>query len=572
MSMTALGDTIEQIQQLRQDAREALEALERQQNLLRLRGGDFQPGLLELAHTLPAEFEAAALRIRDSEQEITQLRALAETTALINSSFDPDEVLESAMDAVVRLTAAGRAYLLLQDALGQLNVRLARRRDDEADGDEGVSRTVLQQVIASGEALLTDNATEDARVSGSDTVGRYGLRSILCVPLRIKGQVGGAIYVDNRFRSGVFTERELHLLNAFANQIAIALENARLFETVQTSLREIAQASELMRNVFSSIASGVITTDSRDMITAYNAAAAAILQVPPEQAFERPLRAVLPLMGASFEDALVAAQIDNQSVALESEPDIPNRGRIALQLKISPLKTADGATEGVAMVLDDLTAQRERAQTLDLLRRYLPPGMVENIDHIAQLGLGGERREVTCLFIDVGDLETMEDVRPAQKMDLLNVRLDAVTTLVHQAGGVIDKYIGNDVMALFNTQLNPQPAHARLAVETALLLRDQFIAVDGGRAHYRIGIHTGIATLGNVGGIQRQSFTALGDSINLAKRLQENAHSAQIIVSEATLDSIAADGGIADLRFHELEPIMVKGRHQATQVYEVFRA
>jgi len=570
--MTALGDTIEQIQQLRQDAREALEALERQQNLLRLRGGDFQPGLLELAHTLPAEFEAAALRIRDSEQEITQLRALAETTALINSSFDPDEVLESAMDAVVRLTAAGRAYLLLQDALGQLNVRLARRRDDEADGDEGVSRTVLQQVIASGEALLTDNATEDARVSGSDTVGRYGLRSILCVPLRIKGQVGGAIYVDNRFRSGVFTERELHLLNAFANQIAIALENARLFETVQTSLREIAQASELMRNVFSSIASGVITTDSRDMITAYNAAAAAILQVPPEQAFERPLRAVLPLMGASFEDALVAAQIDNQSVALESEPDIPNRGRIALQLKISPLKTADGATEGVAMVLDDLTAQRERAQTLDLLRRYLPPGMVENIDHIAQLGLGGERREVTCLFIDVGDLETMEDVRPAQKMDLLNVRLDAVTTLVHQAGGVIDKYIGNDVMALFNTQLNPQPAHARLAVETALLLRDQFIAVDGGRAHYRIGIHTGIATLGNVGGIQRQSFTALGDSINLAKRLQENAHSAQIIVSEATLDSIAADGGIADLRFHELEPIMVKGRHQATQVYEVFRA
>jgi class 3 adenylate cyclase/GAF domain-containing protein len=569
--MSALDDPIAQLHQLRQDTREALEALERQQNLLRLRGGDFQPGLLERVQVLPAEFEMASLRVRDSAQEITQLRALAETTALINSSFDPDQVLESAMDAVVRLTAAGRAYLLLQDALGQLSVRLARRRYDESEGDEGVSRTVLQQVIASGEPLLTDNATEDARVSGSDTVGRYGLRSILCVPLRIKGQVGGAIYVDNRFRSGVFTERELHLLNAFANQIAIALENARLFASVQTSLREIAQASELMRNVFSSIASGVITTDSRDVITAYNAAAADILQVPPEQAFEQPLRAVLPLMGAGFEDALAAAQIENANVALEAEPDIPNRGRIALQLKISPLKTADGATEGVAMVLDDLTAQRERAQTLDLLRRYLPPGMVENIQHIAQLGLGGERREVTCLFIDVGDLETMDDVRPAQKMDLLNVRLDAVTTLVHQAGGVIDKYIGTDVMALFNTQLNPQPAHARLAVETALLLREQFVA-GGDGAHYRIGIHTGIATLGNVGGIQRQSFTALGDSINLAKRLQENAHSQQIIVSEATLDSIAANGGIADLRFHELEPIMVKGRHQATQVYEVFRA
>ena len=76
-------------------------------------------------------------------------------------------------------------------------------------------------------------------------------------------------------------------------------------------------------------------------------------------------------------------------------PRIPERGNAILNLKLSPLKNAAQETQGVAVVLDDLTEQREREETLELMTRYLPPGMVENIEQIAGLALGGERREMT---------------------------------------------------------------------------------------------------------------------------------------------------------------------------------
>jgi class 3 adenylate cyclase len=153
-------------------------------------------------------------------------------------------------------------------------------------------------------------------------------------------------------------------------------------------------------------------------------------------------------------------------------------------------------------------------------------------------------------------------------MELLNVFLDAVTTTVHQAGGIIDKYMGSEVMALFNTQLNPQRDHAQRAVETALILRslllDLYAQQGVAEPRWRMGIHSGIATLGNVGGLQRRSFTALGDSINLAKRLQENAQVGQIILSEDTMQQASS----VSARFVELPPLQVKGRQQLTRIYE----
>lgn len=128
--------------------------------------------------------------------------------------------------------------------------------------------------------------------------------------------------------------------------------------------------------------------------------------------------------------------------------------------------------------------------------------------------------------------------------------------------------MGTEIMALFNTQLNPQPDHAARAVEAALRIRDHLAAQDGGAGHFRIGIHSGEATLGNVGSFARRDFTAIGDAINLAKRLEENATAGQIIISADTHARIDADG----LRFEVRGPLQVKGRTSAAPVYEAFRA
>lgn len=428
--------------------------------------------------------------------------------------------------------------------------------------------------------MLTDNASMDERLQQIETVAKFALRSIMCVPLIYREHVNGVIYVDNRYREGVFTERELNLLTAFANQASVAIDNALLFAQVQATLREITRVKELMENVFASIGSGVITANAEDYVTTFNNAASSILALPPEQAIGQRLHDVMPKIRDDFDTLLRTVREGNQSIGLEAQPDVPERGRIVMNLKLSPLKNAEQETQGVAMVLDDLTAQRERDEILELMTRYLPPGMVDNIQTIADLAMGGERREMTCVFMYACQYSAFPpNLRPTQMMETLNVYLEVATACIHRAQGIIDKYMGNEIMVLFNTQLNPEPYHALRAVEMALDIRDAYIelysrlGINPDPHLYCVGIHTGVATLGNVGSVNRRSFTAIGDSINLSKRIQEHGQQGQIIISEDTLRHIQATAGaVSHIRFEECEPLQARGRQQLTRIYEVFRA
>ena len=108
-----------------------------------------------------------------------------------------------------------------------------------------VSRTLIDRVLEEGEAVLTTNASEDPRFGAQESVVAYNLRSVLAVPLKVKGNLTGVIYADNKVRAGLFTEGDRTLLSGFANQAAVALENARLFGAVQTTLDEVTELKTL---------------------------------------------------------------------------------------------------------------------------------------------------------------------------------------------------------------------------------------------------------------------------------------------------------------------------------------
>ncbi|MFO7322532.1 MAG: adenylate/guanylate cyclase domain-containing protein [Chloroflexota bacterium] len=574
--------SVEEVRHLRDLMDVIATGLKNQQDLLRIRGMSLPPGALQSVEDLKTRLAWLEERLLQDERELAQLRALVATSAMINTSLDLDLVLSKAMAEIINLTGAERGFILLKNwTTGELEFRVVSSAEPEmqaqtSDGYQ-VSNTILNHVLSTGEPLLTDNAYRDPRMQDSDTIAQFVLRSVLCVPLRYKNTVIGAVYVDNRYRAGVFTARELNLLRAFANQVAIAIENARLFANVQATLAEITEMKDVMENVFTSIGSGVITTDDHYHVLTFNAAAAAILRRSPEEALGQPLLDVLPPLGPDFMQRLSAVREQNESLSLEVEPELPGARRAVLSLKLSPLKDSAQQTRGVTMVLDDLTAEREREQALATVRRYLPPGMIDKIHEISTMGLGGERREVTCLFADVCPVsEFPRDLAPDQMMELLNIYLSRATETIHSTNGLIDKYNGSEIMVLFNTQLNPQHDHARWAIEAALQIRRALTALyeildmDPNQHHYRIGIHSGIATLGNVGSLKRRNFTAIGDTINLAKRLQENAAPGQIIVSEDTLRDAKAHGGLPpDIEVTQLAAIQVKGRQQRTPIYEV---
>jgi adenylate cyclase len=572
-----------EVQRLRAYIAEVKVGLNNQQDILRVRGMSLPPGALQNLENIDAELKNLEKRLANEETELVQLRALAATSAMINSSLDLDEVLHSSMREVINLTGAERGYIVLQDPVtGALDYRISsdRESDGTTNGTFQGSNTILTEVLSSGQPLLTDNAYKDPRVQNSATVAQLVLRSVLCVPLMYKGQITGAVYVDNRLQASLFTEREKNIVVAFANQSAVAIENARLFMQVQASLAEITQIQEVISNVFDSIGSGVITTNAQDAVTTFNRAAADILGHAVEAAIGQPLPMVLPKISTDFDDYLEDVRERNQSRAVEVELDIADRGRLALSLKLSPLKDSNQQTQGVAIVVDDLTEQREREEKFTILRKYLPPAMVDNIQSIAGLALGGERREMTCMFVDVRPLSTFPpELRPKQVMGLLNDYLAVATDRIRDANGVIDKYMGTEIMALFNTQLNPQADHAMQAIQAALAMREAYLelykkqGIEPQPHFYRAGIHSGVATIGNVGSLSRRDFTALGDTINLSHRLLENATLGQIIISDSAQEYVLGVLGKwpEAIAYEERTPIKAKGRQHETIVYEVFK-
>jgi sigma-B regulation protein RsbU (phosphoserine phosphatase) len=160
-----------------------------------------------------------------------RLSLLYNVSQAFNSSLDLDEVLNRVMDEVIALTRAERGFVVLRGADGQLIFRAARGVDQTTIDapDFQVSRGVIERVVSEGQARLTSDAQTDAWLGGRESVRNLRLRAILCVPLPLKGAVLGAIYVDSRLHTGIFTQSDVELLNAVAASAAIAIENARLY-------------------------------------------------------------------------------------------------------------------------------------------------------------------------------------------------------------------------------------------------------------------------------------------------------------------------------------------------------
>jgi putative nucleotidyltransferase with HDIG domain len=174
----------------------------------------------------------------------SQIGALMGVGRAINSALGLNRVLEEVMDTLIELMRAERGFLMLRMPDAELEVRIARglaHVNLEEDAFK-VSRTIVRRVAESGEPILTTNAQADPRFVGQVSVAAFQLRSILCAPLKIKNDLIGVIYVDNRARAGIFQENDLALITAFADQAAVAIDNARLFDDLQTKNRELEDA------------------------------------------------------------------------------------------------------------------------------------------------------------------------------------------------------------------------------------------------------------------------------------------------------------------------------------------
>lgn len=507
-------------------------------------------------------------RLRAQITEHDSLSAIQNVAATINSSLELDQVLKQVMDVIVELTQAERALLLLIDeSTGKLEVQVARNMDRETiERSESfqISRSIVRRVAKSGEPVVTMNAQEDDRFSSQQSIISYRLRSILCVPLKIKENITGVIYADNRIVSGIFGDADRDLLAAFANQAAVAIENARLFREIRNNLAEITEMKELMDNVFASIASGVITIDENSRIALFNRAAENILGIPADSVLFQTYKTVMEILGLPIESIVREVMIAGGTHSTEIDVLIRQRpDTTTLNLTFSPLRDVRQELLGVALVIDDVSEKKR----LESVRRYLPPKLVDQIRDL-DAAQRPQRRTLSVLFADLRGFSTYGEVLdPEQLFRIVNGYFTLSVQAISRYQGLTDKFMGDAVMALFNTPLNPQEDHVRRALKTAIMIQQTTSTYRANlpqdkHLHFGVGIHTGDAVTGNVGSDLRKDYSAIGDAVTLAKRLQEVAKPDQIIISQAVFDQ-AKDW----IEVDSLQSIQVKGRKANEQIY-----
>ena len=540
-----------QLKGLKQRADETKALLEKQGELLRRRGIKLPSDAIDQLWTLRSGIDKLSVGLVDSQMKLQQLRSLAGTTALINSSQETDEVLNQVMETVIALTQAERGYIVLMNRdTRQLEFAVARglSAEETAIGGRIVSWTIINQVVESGEPLLTVNAGADDSLAQSESIVGFALLSILAVPLKVRDEVIGVAYCDNRVMAGLFKENELDLLTSFGTQAAVAIENARLFEDIRAQMALIEDMRIRLSNIFASIGSGVITVNGDNRVIVCNEAAEAI--TGKRDAVDMQLRDVLPgVTDSFFETVDIVRRVGAQRIWAERF-ELGGRQQY-WQVVASPLRGDEQVDQGVALVIDDLTERKEQEEQRRLLGTFVPEALLDNIGSISELDTSPTERVISAMFADVrGFTAFSESLQPEDLMRIINRYLGAASDAITAYDGIVDKYLGDATTALWNTQLNQQTDHALRAVRAAQAIMTDVRALHAvvepdQRLFFGIGIHTGDAVLGMVGGANRIEFAALGEGADDCKFLQANAEPGEIIISAATYalvkDAVAAE-------------------------------
>ena len=218
----------------------------------------------------------------------------------------------------------------------------------------------------------------------------------------------------------------------------------------------------------------------------------------------------------------------------------------------------------------------EREFVQQAFAQFVPPAIVERlVSDPSQLKLSGERRQLSFVFTDVAGFTTLtEKTEPEAMVALLNEYLDGAFRIVFDHGGTLDKIVGDSVNVLFNAPTD-QPDHATRAISCALALNDFCEDFSARKAqsgvrfgHTRIGVHTGDVIVGNVGGETHFEYSAVGDAVNTAARLESvNRHlGTRICISKATAD--LCDGW----RFRPVASLVLKGKSEAIETFEPWLA
>jgi adenylate cyclase len=499
--------------------------------------------------------------VRGLRDEVRML----EVTHGLTGELKLDLLIQRIMSAAADLLEAERSTLFVYDpktdelwsryaaGLGSAEIRIPSHAG------------IAGAVFTTGRTENVADAYRDSRFNpDADRRTGYHTRNILCMPIVNKaGARIGVTQVLNKKGQEPFTAKDEARLRAFTAQVAVSLENAQLFD-------QVLSVKNYNESILKSTSNGMITLDTEGNLVTANEAALAILKLGRERVIGIPADA---LFGG--ENGWVLAAIER--VAGSGEKDISVDASLSLggtpvsvNMTVQPLSGLNGEHIGSMLVFEDITAEKRIKTTM---ARYMSKEVADQLLAGGESELGGKTQTVSILFSDVRGFTTLSEALGAREtVSLLNEYFAEMVDVVFRHGGILDKYIGDAIMALFGAPFGkPGDADNAVAVANGMLItlgalneRRQKRGQDP--INIGVGIATGEVVVGNIGSPSRMEYTVIGDSVNLASRLEgaNKYYGSRILVDEATVRAMKTTTPL-----REIDLIKVKGKDRPVAVYEV---
>ncbi len=482
----------------------------------------------------------------------------------INSELDLFSLLNRLVEETIVMLNAERATVFLHDTETDTLFSRVSSGSEISEIRMPSHVGIAGSVFTSAQSMNIPYAYADLRFNPAfDRQTNYFTRSILCVPIINKElRTIGVTQVLNK-KGGIFTDEDEQRLKAFTAQVAIALENSKLFDDV----RRVKNYNDSM---LSSMSNGVITLDPTLKIVTSNAAARRIWDADLQGAN---LPDLLDDDGRWLLDKIAAVQANHVSDVL---PDVTLKlgGRTSsVNLTVSPLVSEDDDKKlGSMLMFEDISAEKRMKSTMS---RYMDPVIAaQMLDGDGRLDmLGGVSAEATIMFSDIRGFTTITESYGAQgTVSFLNDYFSLMVDCITREGGMLDKFIGDAIMACFGLPVPHEDDPDRALRAGIAMIRTLWEwnverrakglkTVDMG-----LGLNTDIVVSGNIGSPKRMDYTVIGDGVNLASRLESacKAYSARILASESTVQRLRGT-----YRMREIDLVVVKGKTEPVRVFEV---
>ncbi len=508
------------------------------------------------------------------EQEMEFVSIVSDVTAEIDLS----SLLKRVMEEATNMLNADRATLFLNDEKTQeLFSRVAM---GEGVGEIRLpnSAGIAGTVFTTGKTMNIPYAYADLRFNPAfDKQTGYFTRSILCVPILNKnGKVIGCTQVLNK-KGGKFTDEDESRLKAFTQQVAIALENAKLFD-------DVSKSKKYNESMLSSMSNGVITINEEDKIVTCNKSGLKILKVTAQNIIGFNSEDFFKGKNSWVQDKInIVKNKHEPELIMDCEIDVFNfesekNERVSANLTILPLinEENEGRTDsqnkflGTLLMIEDISSEKRMKSTMS---RYMDPGIADQLLEEGADIMGGLDTTATLLFSDLRSFTNITESLGAQgTVKLLNEYFEIMVECITEQGGMLDKFIGDAIMAAFGLPISHEDDEDR-GIKAGINMIKRLWEWNDVRdkegkppLDMGLGLNTDKIVAGNIGSQKRMDYTMIGDGVNLAARLESacKQYNARILISDFTFKKLKGT-----YRIRYIDDVIVKGKTEPVGIHEV---